>query len=163
MSGTDEQLSAHEVRRRAVVDVLRGSGIRLVGLLGTVITARLLTPYDFGLVAVGTTVFAFGSSLDDGGVGTALIRRPEPPTKSELRAMVAFQFGIDLTLLVGIGLVMLLFGLLLQVTTRLSSRCPLTAPARRRRALVESIRSAKRGAWPRGRTPTVADESIRTP
>ena len=87
-------------------------------------TARLLTPYDFGLVAIGTTVLAFGGFLDDGGVGTALIRRPEPPTKSELQALVAFQFGLDLILVVGVGLVMLPFGLLGQVTTVIVALAP---------------------------------------
>ena len=90
-------------------------------------TARLLTPYDFGLVAIGTTVLAFGSFLADGGVGTALIRRPEPPTKSELQALVAFQFGLDLMLVVGVGLVMLPFGLLGQVTTVIVASLPLGA------------------------------------
>ena len=127
----DDQLTTPEVRRRAVtgavVDALRGSGVRMVGLVGTLVTARLLTPYDFGLVAIGTTVFAFGGFLDDGGVGTALIRRPEPPTKSELQALVAFQFALDLILVVGVGLVMLPFGLLGQVTTVIVLSLPLGA------------------------------------
>jgi O-antigen/teichoic acid export membrane protein len=117
-----------EVRRRAltgaVVDALRGTGVRILGLLGTVVTARLLTPYDFGLVAIGTTVLAFGAQLDDGGVGTALIRRAEPPTKAELKALVAFQLGIDMILVVGIGLVMLPFGVLGQVTTVIVASLP---------------------------------------
>src|SRR5207248_493486 len=64
LSATDDQLSTPEVRRRAVtgavVDALRGMGVRLVGLVGTLVTARLLTPYDFGLVAFGTTLWVFG-------------------------------------------------------------------------------------------------------
>jgi len=100
-----------------VVDAFRGSGVKVVGLVGTLVTARLLSPYDFGLVAIGTTVLAFGSFLDDGGVGTALIRRPEPPTKRELQALVAFQFSIDLIMVLVIALVMLPFGLVGQVTT----------------------------------------------
>jgi O-antigen/teichoic acid export membrane protein len=98
-----------------------------VGLLGTLVTARLLTPYDFGLVAVGTTVWAFGNFLSDGGVGQALIRRSEPPTKSELQALVAFQLGLDLILVVVVGLVMLPFGLLGQVTTVIVASLPLGA------------------------------------
>jgi O-antigen/teichoic acid export membrane protein len=116
-----DDLSTGEVRRRAVtgavVDALRGSGVRIVALLGTLVTARLLTPYDFGLVAIGTTALAFGSFLDDGGVGQALIRRPEPPRKSELQALLAFQFGLDLTLVLIAAAVMLPFGLLGRVTT----------------------------------------------
>lgn len=119
------------MRRRAVtgavVDALRGVGVRLVRLLGTLVTARLLTPYDFGLVAIGATVFVFGSFLSDGGVGTALIRRPEPPKKSELQALLAFTFGFDLILVVGIGLVMLQFGLLGEVTMVIVASLPLGA------------------------------------
>jgi polysaccharide transporter, PST family len=111
----------------AIVDAFRGTGVRLIGLLGTVVTARLLTPYDFGLVAIGTTVLAFGAVLDDGGVGTALIRRPDAPTKPELQALVAFQFGIDVILVVAIGLVMLPFSVLGQVTTVIVASLPLTA------------------------------------
>ena len=62
-SVAEDHLSTPDVRRRAVtgavVDALRAIGVRLVGLLGTLVTARLLTPYDFGLVAIGTTVLDF--------------------------------------------------------------------------------------------------------
>lgn len=119
-SATEEQLSTAQVRSRAVtgavVDALRAIGVRLLAVLGTLVTARLLTPYDFGLVAVGTTVLAFGEFLDDGGVGVALIRRPQAPTRAELRALVAFQLEIDLVVVVGVGLVMLPFGVVGQVT-----------------------------------------------
>lgn len=111
----------------AVVDALRGMGVRLVGLVGTLVTARLLTPYDFGLVAFGTTLWVFGDFLDDGGIGQALIRRAEPPTRSELQALVAFQLGLDIVLVVGVGLVMLPFGLLGQVTTVIILSLPLGA------------------------------------
>ena len=119
------------MRRRAVtgavVDAMRGSGIKLVGLLGTLVTARLLTPYDFGLVAFGTTIYAFGDFLDDGGVGAALIRRPEEPTRSELKALLAFQFAIDILIVLVIGLVMLPFGLVGKVTTVIVLALPLGA------------------------------------
>jgi len=131
LSATEDQLTTSEVRRRAVtgavVEVLRGSGVKLIGLLGTLVTARLLTPYDFGLVAIGTTIFAFGEFLDDGGVGTALIRRPESATKAELQSLQAFQFAFDLIMVVAVGLVMLPFGLLGQVTTVIVVSLPLGA------------------------------------
>ena len=111
----------------AVVDGLRAIGVRLVGLIGALVTARLLTPYDFGLVAIGTTVLAFGSLLDDGGVGAALIRRPESPARSELQALVAFQFGLEVILVAGVGLAMLPLGLLGQVTTVIVMALPLSA------------------------------------
>ena len=130
-SAAEDQLSAPEVRRRAVtgavVDGMRGIGIRVVGLLGTLVTARLLTPYDFGLVTIGTTVLVFGDLLSDGGVGQALIRRRESPTKSELQALLAFQLALDLALVAVIAAVMLPFGLLGQVTVVIALSLPMGA------------------------------------
>jgi O-antigen/teichoic acid export membrane protein len=130
-SSGQDQMPVSEVRRRAVtgvvVDTMRGIGLRVVALLGTLVTARLLTPYDFGLVAIGTTVLTFGSFLDDGGIGNALIRRPEAPTKSELQSLVAFQFGLEVLLVLAIALVMLPFGFLGQVTTVIVMSLPLGA------------------------------------
>ena len=51
----DDYLSTKDVRQRAVtgaaVDVLRGVGVKCVGLVGLLVLARMLTPTDFGLVA----------------------------------------------------------------------------------------------------------------
>lgn len=119
------------MRRRAVVgavvDTLRASGVRLVGLVGTIAVARLATPHQLGLVAIGATVIAFADLLDDGGVGTALIRRAEPATTTELRALLAFQLAVDFALVIVIGLAMLPFGLLGQVTTVIAFSLPIGA------------------------------------
>jgi O-antigen/teichoic acid export membrane protein len=127
----DPQLGAGDVRHRAVIgaviDAMRAIGVRGVGVIGTLVAARLLTPYDFGLVAVGATVLAFGDFLDDGGVGPALIRRPEPPTKRELQALLAFQLALDILIVVIVGLVMLPFGRLGEVTTLIVASLPLGA------------------------------------
>jgi O-antigen/teichoic acid export membrane protein len=127
----EDDMSTGEVRRRAVtgavVDAMRGMGVRVVGLLGTAVTARLLTPYDFGLAAVGATVVTFGGFLSDGGVGTALIRRAEAPTKAELQALTAFQLILDVIVCVGVALVMLPFGVLGQVTTVIVASLPFGA------------------------------------
>lgn len=106
---------------------MRASGLRLIGLAGTIVTARMLDPYDFGLVAIGTTVLTFGAFLDDGGVGTALIRRPEEPEKDELRAVLALQIVIDVLIVIGIGLAMLPFGMLGKVTTVIVASLPFGA------------------------------------
>lgn len=130
-SAREEHLSTATVRLRAVtgavVDTLRAIGIQLVGLVGTLVTARLLTPYDFGLAAIGSTVLAFGILLDDGGVGTALVRRKEAPTKSELQALVAFQFGLEVLIALGVAVVMLPFGVIGQVTTVIVASLPFGA------------------------------------
>lgn len=49
-------------------------GLRLIGLVSTVILARLLVPADFGLVAIATSYLGLLDAITDLGVRTALIR-----------------------------------------------------------------------------------------
>jgi O-antigen/teichoic acid export membrane protein len=49
------------------------TGLRVSTLVATAILARLLTPKDFGVVAVATTVMAFMEMLQGLGVGQALV------------------------------------------------------------------------------------------
>jgi O-antigen/teichoic acid export membrane protein len=51
-------------------------GEKVIFLVRLIILARLLSPEDFGLVAIGMTVLAIGLSLTDFGVVAALIQRP---------------------------------------------------------------------------------------
>lgn len=106
MKDMEEQtLSVTEIRSRAVtgstVVVLRGVIVRLISFAGSLILARMLTPSDFGLVAVGSTLVAFASFLADGGLGAALIRRPEAPTRPELESLLGYQIVLTL-IMVGI-------------------------------------------------------------
>lgn len=50
-------------------------GSQLLGLVVFVILARLLTPVDFGLVALATVFVAFANLIVDQGLGDALIQR----------------------------------------------------------------------------------------
>lgn len=49
-------------------------GLRLIGLVSTVVLARLLVPADFGLVAIATSYLTLLDAITDLGVRTALIR-----------------------------------------------------------------------------------------
>ena len=93
---SEDHLNTRDVKHRAVtgavVDTLRSIGVRFVRLLGALVTARLLTPYDFGLVAIGTTMFAFGDFLDDGGVGVGA--DPTPGAADEVRAAGAARVPV---------------------------------------------------------------------
>lgn len=119
-NGPEDQLSSEEVRRRAVsgagVYVLRGYAIRLIGLIGLLVVARLLTPRDMGLVAFGLTLTMFMTFVTDGGIGTALIRRAEPPERADLKALLAFQLGFTIVLVAAASSVLLAFGEAGQVT-----------------------------------------------
>jgi O-antigen/teichoic acid export membrane protein len=127
----EEELSTTDVRRRAVagatIDVVRGFGVRFVGLIGTLVLARLLTPYDFGLVAFGATFVAFGIVVADGGIGTALIRRASPPERADLRALLAFQLGLTTIVALVVSLAVLPFGMIGQITAFMMAAIPLTA------------------------------------
>ncbi len=92
-----EPLAGPELRRRATGAALllgaRGAFILVLGLGANVLLARLLVPRDFGIVALGTVLLTLGGYLVDGGLGAALIRRPDPPTKSELEAVNGAQLA----------------------------------------------------------------------
>jgi O-antigen/teichoic acid export membrane protein len=105
-SGETEEtptISAGQVRTRAVQGVMsvavREVALRVIGLGGNLVLARLLTPKDFGTVAFGYTLIAFGTFLADGGVGSQLIQRPESPTRLELRALQGFTLLLSLAAL----------------------------------------------------------------
>src|SRR5262245_23917914 len=127
----EERLSEGEVRERAVtgaaIDVLRGLSVRFVGLFGTLVLARLLTPSDFGMVAFGATLITFANFLADGGIGSGLIRRVEPPTRADLSSLLAFQFGLSTALALGIAVVTAPFGEVGQLTAVMAVGLPLTA------------------------------------
>ena len=127
----DERLSTGEVRERAVtgaaVDVLRGFGVRFMGLVGTLVLARLLTPHDFGIIAFGATLVTFANFLTDGGIAAGLIRRVDPPTRAELRAFLAFQLGFNSLLAGVVGIALLPVGEFGQLTAMMMIALPLTA------------------------------------
>jgi O-antigen/teichoic acid export membrane protein len=127
----EQPLSTGEVRRRAVsgaaVDLLRGFGARFLALIGTVVLARLLTPYDFGLVAVGAVFVTFATIVADGGIGAALIRRDEAPVRADLKALLAFQIGLNTVLALGVSVALFPFGKLGQVTALMMITLPLMA------------------------------------
>jgi O-antigen/teichoic acid export membrane protein len=88
-------VSGAEIKQRAVAGAglvaIRAVAIRVIGLAGTVILARLLTPRDFGVVALGAAILTFAQYIADGGVGAALIRGREQPELAELRAFLGIQ------------------------------------------------------------------------
>jgi O-antigen/teichoic acid export membrane protein len=96
-----------------------------VGFAGNVVLARLLVPHDFGLVAIGTSLVYFISTLSDGGLGASLIRRPEPPRKEELQALLALQVGVALGLAFATASVAAPFGRTGWIVAVMASSMPL--------------------------------------
>ena len=81
-------MSDHTVRNAAPEDVAGRTMVgaawlvgwrmttRLLGLVSTLVLARLLVPADFGLVAMATVFTASVAALSELGVSEALVRRP---------------------------------------------------------------------------------------
>jgi O-antigen/teichoic acid export membrane protein len=92
------ELPRDELRRRAFSGVFVAFSGGLFNLVlafgGNLALARLLTPHDFGVVAVGSTVILIASAFAEGGLGAGLIRRPEPPLASELRTLTGIQLAV---------------------------------------------------------------------
>lgn len=92
---SESYLQGAELRRRAsgglFVVGTRGVAVLLLGFGGYVVLARLLTPREFGIYAVGLAFVSFVALLSDGGLGAGLIRRAEAPEDEELRALVGLQ------------------------------------------------------------------------
>lgn len=106
--------AAADVRRRAVAGALllgvRGIGVRLLGLAGNVVLARLLVPSDFGTVALALSLLAFGTLMFDGGLGASLIRRTEDPSREDLRNVLALQLAGSVLLTASVATAGLLIG-----------------------------------------------------
>jgi polysaccharide transporter, PST family len=90
-------LDADEVRRRATSGAaalgVRNVVLLVVGLAANLVLARLLVPRDFGYVALGQTVALAGSFLASGGIGIALIGRPQAPSRRELESVLGVQLA----------------------------------------------------------------------
>jgi O-antigen/teichoic acid export membrane protein len=93
-----ERLSDDVVKRRAKSGIFFVGSWGLINLIvgfgGNLVLARLLSPSDFGIVAIGATLMLFTTSLADGGLSSGLIRRDEPPARRELKAALALQLGL---------------------------------------------------------------------
>jgi len=125
------EMTSDEVRRGAaagaVLEGVRGIAIRVVGLLGNVVLARLLLPEDFGLIAFAVSVTFVASALSDSGIGAGLIRRNDPPTPQELRCVVGFQLVASGALVLIVALIALPLGRSGGVAALMVASLPLVA------------------------------------
>lgn len=80
----------------AFIAAAKYSGI-VVSLIVTSILARLLSPADFGVVAISTVFIVFFSLLSDMGIGPAIIQFKQL-TKDDFRSIFGFSFWVALML-----------------------------------------------------------------
>ena len=72
-----EQSLKSQVAKGAVWTLLEKLSTQVVGFVVSMILARLLTPDDYGTVALTTIFFAVAGVLVDGGFGNALIQKKD--------------------------------------------------------------------------------------
>lgn len=101
VDGPDDTRPELRSRTLAAVRLVAGRNvlIKVVGLGGNVVFARLLAPSTIGTVAFGLTLLLLVQLLSDGGLGAGLIRRPEEPALDDLRVLLGYQ--LLLTVLLG--------------------------------------------------------------
>src|SRR3974390_726878 len=68
---------SHMLRGSAWMIGLRWA-VRLIGVISTIVLARLLTPNDFGVVAIAMIVVGMFEMLSAPGQGAAIIRHRDP-------------------------------------------------------------------------------------
>jgi O-antigen/teichoic acid export membrane protein len=106
--------AAGEIRRRSTraVAVLtaRGAGIFAIGFLANLVLIRLLTPWDFGIVALGGTISTFAAVIVDGGFGAGLIRAEEAPDRRTLGSVLGVQLAVTGLLAILIAVAALIVG-----------------------------------------------------
>jgi O-antigen/teichoic acid export membrane protein len=131
LRGVDSlDLSRAEIRERSLAGVFfvtaSGAFNLFVGFVGNLLLARMLTPDDFGVVAIGLTATVLGNALADGGLGSGMIRRPEPPTKPELRTLNGIQLVIAVSIFLPVALIALGLGSAGAVTALMIASIPIT-------------------------------------
>jgi O-antigen/teichoic acid export membrane protein len=127
----DDLLPRRELNRRVSSGVFFigawGALNLLVGFGGSIVLARMLVPADFGIVAIGSTLMIFATTLSDGGLGSGLIRRAESPTREELRSVLALQLTLTGSLAVVAGGIASFFGTAGAVVAVMMIALPLSA------------------------------------
>ena len=111
--GGAEATAAGIRRKTAAGMVLVGTRSLLVlglGTAGSVALARLLTPRDFGLVALGGVLMSYAQFLSDGGLGATLIRDKHEPDRLDYANAFGFQLAASSVLALVVAAVGSRFG-----------------------------------------------------
>ncbi|MFN8601053.1 MAG: oligosaccharide flippase family protein [Candidatus Binatia bacterium] len=96
-------IAGRALRGGAVLGV-RQLVVQGANVLGIVALARLLSPDDFGLIAIATFVSGALSSVAALGLGTSLVRLPDEPVDDDLRVVLAAQHAVAVPLALGLWL-----------------------------------------------------------
>jgi PST family polysaccharide transporter len=115
-----QSLEAGEVRRRGAAAIFYvvswGFGSLLISFLGSVALARMLSPSQFGLVAIGQTVIMLAGVVSEGGIASGFIRGAQGIARPVLRSVNCVQLIIGVTVAVLVSVVALNFGMVGELT-----------------------------------------------
>ena len=96
----EEDIPQGEVKKRAVRGVaslfVRQGVLRVLGLLGMLVLARILTPEMFGIFAIANFVIIFFEAVSSLGLSAALLRKKDNVTEIELRTAFTLQQSVVL-------------------------------------------------------------------
>lgn len=101
--------------------------MRLIGFIGTIVLARILTPRDFGIVAISLAITTIGMALADAGLAAGLLRARDAPARRTLESVVGFQFAATGVIVLLATPVLLQFGTVTQVTALMLVTLPVAA------------------------------------
>ena len=94
-SGVESPLESKEVKGRAIRGVAslltRQVIIRVLGFVGMIVLARILTPAEFGIFGIAHFIIIFFEQVSVLGLSTALLRKKEDVTEIELRTVFTIQ------------------------------------------------------------------------
>ena len=80
--------------RGAMSIMARGFGVRIIGMVGNILLARMLLPREFGMISLGNTIVTFGAFLASGGLGATLVRQPGKLARYDLQVVFGFQLAV---------------------------------------------------------------------
>ena len=71
----------------------------MLGLVSSIVLARLLTPYDYGIIGMLAIFMAISNTFIDGGFGAALIQKKNP-TDADYSTILYWNVGLSIVLYV---------------------------------------------------------------
>ena len=125
-------LSRTEARKRASSGVFFTASAQIVvlgiGFFGSLVLARLLTPRDFGIIAIGTTVMVLVTAITEGGLVSGMVRREVSPSRGELRTLAGVQLLLTTSVFAVATPIAVQFGQPGEITAVMLLALPLSAP-----------------------------------
>ncbi|KRM63955.1 polysaccharide biosynthesis protein [Ligilactobacillus agilis DSM 20509] len=94
------QPEGYSIKKAAMINAIGKYSKVLLSIVVEVVLARLLTPHDYGIVAVVTVFTTFFAIFSDMGLGTAIIQRKNL-TKEDINQIYTFSvyLGVILTII----------------------------------------------------------------